>query len=265
MPRLLDYSPAFTVTIHDDGIAELVLGPEGRMPAADARGHADLAAIWPLLARDPQVRVILLRSIGKGFSAGGDMTLVREMLDSESARMRVMREVREIVQGMIDCDLPIISAINGPAVGAGAALALLADISIAGHNARIIDGHTRIGVAAGDHAAVIWPLLCGMAKAKYHLLTCEPLSGEQAERIGLVSLSVPDEELLDTARRVALQLAGGSRQALGFTKRSLNHWLRAAWPAFEHSAALEILCFASPDAREGITAIQEKRLPKFVS
>ena len=248
MPRLLDYSPAFTVTIHDDGIAELVLGPEGRMPAADARGHADLAAIWPLLARDPQVRVILLRSIGKGFSAGGDMTLVRE-----------------IVQGMIDCDLPIISAINGPAVGAGAALALLADISIAGHNARIIDGHTRIGVAAGDHAAVIWPLLCGMAKAKYHLLTCEPLSGEQAERIGLVSLSVPDDELLDTARKVALQLAGGSRQALGFTKRSLNHWLRAAWPAFEHSAALEILCFASPDAREGITAIQEKRLPKFVS
>lgn len=130
------------------------------------------------------MRVILVRSIGKGFSAGGDMALVREMLDSESARLRVMREVREIVQGMIDCDLPIISAINGPAVGAGAAIALLADISIAGHKAKIIDGHTKIGVAAGDHAAVIWPLLCGMAKAKYYLMTCEPLSGQEAERIG---------------------------------------------------------------------------------
>lgn len=197
------------------------------MPAADAKGHADLASIWPILSRDAQIRVILVRSIGKGFSAGGDMSLVREMLDSESARLRVMREVREIVQGMIDCDLPIISAINGPAVGAGAAIALLADISIAGHKAKIIDGHTKIGVAAGDHAAIIWPLLCGMAKAKYYLMTCEPLSGQEAERIGLVSLSVPDEELTITAERIATQLISGSRQAIGFTKRSLNHWLRA--------------------------------------
>ena len=265
MTRVLDYAPAFTVTIHENGLAELVLGPAGQMPAANAKGHGDLADIWPILAKDAQIRAILVRSIGKGFSAGGDMALVREMLDSDSARLRVMREVREIVQGMIDCDLPIISAINGPAVGAGAAIALLADISIAGHRAKIIDGHTKIGVAAGDHAAVVWPLLCGMAKAKYYLMTCEPLTGQEAERIGLVSLSVPDEELAATAENIALQLIAGSRQAIGFTKRSLNHWLRAAWPAFEHSAALEILCFGSPDAREGIAAIQEKRAPRFSS
>jgi enoyl-CoA hydratase len=164
---------------------------------------------------------------------------------------------------MIDCELPIVSAINGAAVGAGAAVALLADVSIAGHKAKIIDGHTKLGVAAGDHAAVIWPLLCGMAKAKYHLLTCAPLDGAEAERIGLVSLVVPDDELLGKAREVACSLAAGSPSAIAFTKRSLNHWLRAAWPAFEHSLALEMLGFAGADAREGLAALNEKRAPRF--
>jgi enoyl-CoA hydratase len=164
---------------------------------------------------------------------------------------------------MIDCDLPIVSAIHGAAVGAGAVVALLADVSIAARSAKIIDGHTKIGVAAGDHATVVWPLLCGMAKAKYHLLTCEPLSGEEAERIGLVSLVVDDDQLLATAWRVARQLAAGSPSAIAWTKRSLNHWLRAAWPAFEHSLALEMAGFAGPDAQEGLAALKEKRAPRF--
>ncbi len=207
--------------------------------------------------------MVLVRSEGKGFCAGGKAELVQEMLESEPARLRVLREARDLVQGMIDCDLPIVSAINGAAVGAGAAVALLADVSIAGHGAKIIDGHTRIGVAAGDHAAVIWPLLCGMARAKYYLLTCAPLSGQEAERIGLVSLAVPDAQLQDKAREVALTLAAGSPTALAFTKRSLNHWLRAAWPAFEHSLALEIMGFGGADAREGLAALQDKRAPRF--
>ena len=139
----------------------------------------------------------------------------------------------------------------------------MADISIAADNAKIIDAHTKLGVAAGDHAAVIWPLLCGMAKAKYHLLTCAPVTGAEAERIGLVSLAVPPGELLPRARAIAQELAGGSRAALGHTKRSLNHWLRAAWPAFEHSLALEFLGFAGSDAREGVAAFTEKRPVRF--
>jgi enoyl-CoA hydratase len=156
-----------------------------------------------------------------------------------------------------------VSAINGAAVGAGAAVALLADVSIAGHRAKIIDGHTKLGVAAGDHAAVIWPLLCGMAKAKYHLMLCNTIDGVEAERIGLVSLAVPDDELLNKAREVACTLAAGSPTALAWTKRSLNHWLRAAWPAFEHSLALEVLGFAGNEAREGLAAMKEKRAPQF--
>jgi enoyl-CoA hydratase len=221
------------------------------MPTTDARGHGELARIWTRLADDGDVRCILVRSIGKGFCAGGHTALVDEMIASEAARQRVMREAREIVRGIIDCDRPIVSAIHGAAVGAGAAVALLADVSIAARSAKVIDGHTKIGVAAGDHAALVWPLLC------------ETLTGEEAERIGLVSLCVDDDQLLPAARRVAAQLAAGSPRALAFTKRSLNHWLRAAWPAFEHSLALEMVGFGSDDAREGLAAVQARRAPRF--
>lgn len=261
-PLAID-TDAFRVDLCDDGVAELVFGPTGGMPAADARGHAELARVWSRLAVEPGVRAILVRSDGKGFCAGGTMALVEELLAGEAARARVQREARELVQGMLDCDRPIVSAINGAAVGAGAAVALLADVSIAGEGAKIIDGHTKLGVAAGDHAALVWPLLCGMAKAKYHLLTCQPLSGAEAERIGLVSLCVPDDQLLSVARDTTRSLAAGSAAALAATKRSLNHWLRAAWPAFEHSLTAEFAGFGEADAREGLAALQEKRPARF--
>src|SRR5437762_1095595 len=120
----------------------------------------------------------------------------------------------------------VVASLHGPAVGAGLVFGLLADISIAAKNARIIDGHTRLGVAAGDHAAIIWPLLCGMAKAKYYLLLCESLSGAEAERIGLVSLAVPESELDRTAVDVAVRLAEGAPSAIRWTKYALNNWLR---------------------------------------
>lgn len=255
----------FVVEIDSDRVAHVILGQAGRMPATGAKGHGEIAGIWRTLAEAPDVRSVLIRSIGKGFCAGGSPELTAELLQSEGARGRVMREVRELVQGMVECDKPVVSAINGAAVGAGAALALLADISIAARDAKILDGHTRIGVAAGDHAAVIWPLLCGIAKAKYHLLLCEALSGEEAERIGLVSFCVDRSALDTTAIDVARRLALGSPSALGFTKRALNHWLRAAWPAFEHSLALEMMGFANSDAREGLTALKEKRSPQYES
>ena len=177
-----------------------------------------------------------------------------------------MEEARAIVHNMINLDKPVISAINGVAVGAGLAVALLADISIASEKARFTDGHVRLGVAAGDHAAVIWPLLIGMAKAKYYLLTCEFLDGKEAERIGLVSQVVPHEELMDKAMDVARRLASGSQQAIRFTKRSLNQWLRQAeHTAFDYSLALEMLGFFGEDVQEGLNSVRERRDPKFPS
>jgi enoyl-CoA hydratase len=179
------------------------------------------------------------------------------------ARARVWREARDIVYNMINCSKIIVSAMHGPAVGAGLVVGLMADISIATKNARLIDGHTRLGVAAGDHAAVIWPLLCGMAKAKYYLLLCETLSGEEAERIGLISLTCEDAELQPKALEVARKLAAGAQSALRWTKYSLNNWLRMAGPTFDASLALEILGFTGPEVLEGIASLREKRAPKF--
>jgi enoyl-CoA hydratase len=152
---------------------------------------------------------------------------------------------------------------HGPAVGAGLVAGLLADISIATKSARIIDGHTRLGVAAGDHAAIVWPLLCGMAKAKYYLLLCEPVSGEEAERIGLVSLAVPDEEVQTRAMDVAVRLAEGAPNAIRWTKYALNNWLRAAGPIFDASLGMEFLGFSGHELPEGTAALREKRPPKF--
>lgn len=253
----------FRVDIDEQGIAHLVFQPAGGMPVTDARGHAALADIWSRLSAHPQVRVVLVRSEGKAFCAGGELAMVEDMLVSEQARQRVMREARDIVRGMIDCTRPIVSAINGAAVGAGLAVALLADISVAARNARLIDGHTKLGVAAGDHAVVIWPLLCGMAKAKYYLMLCETLSGEEAERIGLVSRVADAEQLQAEALDIARRLAAGSRSAIAGTKRSLNHWLQAAWPAFEASLTAEMMDFGQADAKEGVAAIKEKRPPSF--
>ncbi len=155
------------------------------------------------------------------------------------------------------------SAIHGPAVGAGLCAGILADVSVVGRRARIIDGHTRLGVAAGDHAALCWPLLCGMAKAKYYLLTCDTLTGEEAERIGLVSLCVEDDQVQDRALAVATRLAGGAQSAIRWTKHTLNHWYRSNSAILDASLAYEFYGFAGPDAREGLASHTEKRDPDF--
>ncbi len=185
------------------------------------------------------------------------------MANNFDVRARVWREARDLVYNVINCSKPIVSAMHGPAVGAGLVAGLLADISIAAKTARIIDGHTRLGVAAGDHAAIVWPLLCGMAKAKYYLMLCDPVSGEEAERIGLVSLAVDEAELIPKAFEIAARLANGSQSAIRWTKYSLNNWLRLAGPIFDTSLALEFIGFSGPDVHEGVASLREKRPPAF--
>ncbi|WCO66985.1 enoyl-CoA hydratase/isomerase family protein [Iamia majanohamensis] len=259
--RYADF-PDLTLDRPADHVLRITLDAPG-LNAVSPAVHRQLADVWPVVDRDPDVHVVLLRGAGKGFSAGGSFDLLREMVEDEEARARVLREARDLVLNVIACSTPIVSALHGPAVGAGLAVGLLADISVVGRTATIIDGHTRLGVAAGDHAAICWPLLCGMAKAKYLLLTCDPLSGEEAERIGLVSLCVDDDEVQDRALAVATQLAGGAQAALRYTKHTLNHWYRAQTATFDASLAYEMMGFAGPDAREGLASLTEKRPPRF--
>jgi enoyl-CoA hydratase len=234
-----------------------------RLNAADADMHEELVHIWRDVDADPDVSAVIIRGAGNAFSAGGDLDLVDEMTKDFQVLTRVWKEARDLVYNLVNCSKPIVSAMQGPAVGAGLVAGLLADVSIAGKSAKIIDGHTRLGVAAGDHAAIVWPLLCGLAKSKYHLLLCEPVSGEEAERIGLVSLVVDDDKLHDKSVEIAKRLASGSPTAIRWTKYALNNWLRMAGPTFDTSLALEFLGFKGPDVREGIVSIREKRPPKF--
>src|SRR6266540_5003812 len=262
----MDYSAYQDLKIRrlEPGILEIVMGEKGgKLSVTTARMHAELARIWLDVDRDPETRVAILRGAGRGFSAGGDLAMVEEMTRDFAVRARVWREAKDLVYNLINCSKMVVSAMHGPAVGAGLVAGLLADISIAAKNARLIDGHTRLGVAAGDHAAIVWPLLCGMAKAKYYLLLCEELSGAEAERIGLVSLVVPDEELQTRALEIARKLAAGAQTALRWTKYSLNNWLRLAGPSFDASLALEMLGFTGPEAKEGVASHREKRKPSF--
>jgi enoyl-CoA hydratase len=247
----------------EGGILELVIANKGRLNAATESMHRDLAQVWRAVDVDDAVRAVIVRGEGAHFSSGGDFDMIERMIEDEATLIRVWKEASDLVYNLINCSKPVVSAIRGSAVGAGLAIALLADVSIAAEDARILDGHTRLGVAAGDHAVIIWPLLCGLAKARYHLLTNKPLSGKEAERIGLVALAVPDADVLDTAFATARTLAAGSATAIRWTKHALNNWLRLAGPSFDTSLALEFLGFKLADVREGLAAAREKRPARF--
>ena len=263
MPDRYAAYPSLELERPADGVLRVVMSTPGRLNAAGHQMHRDLAGIWAEIDRDPEVRAVVVRGAGDAFSAGGDLDLVADMADDFEVRVRVLREARDLVYNLLNCSKPVVSAMAGPAVGAGLVIGLLADVSIAARSARIIDGHTRLGVAAGDHAVIVWPLLCGMAKAKYYLLLCEAVDGEEAERIGLVSLCVEDDQLEAKGLEVATKLAEGAQTSIRFTKYALNNWLRMMGPSFDASTALEMLGFFGPEVKEGLASHLEKRKPKF--
>jgi enoyl-CoA hydratase len=249
----------------DHGVLLITLNRPDSYNAADEIMHSELARVWTDVAADDQARVAVVTGAGQAFSAGGDLGMVERMAGDYDKVTRMLTEMSDLVYNMINCAKPVVSAINGVAVGAGLVVALLADVSICAADARLGDGHVKLGTVAGDHAAILWPLLCGMARARYYLLTGEMVTGAEAERIGLVSKCVPREEVLAESFRVADMLATGSQLAIRLTKRALNGWLRNAGPLFDQSAAYEMLTFMGPDLREGVTALRARRPPHFPS
>lgn len=228
----------------------------------DPEMHHELGQIWRDVDEDTSVSAAILTADGVSFSAGGNIKRQKDGYDWEE-RAKLMKEAQALVYNMVNCNKPIVSAVRGWAVGAGLACAMLADISIVTKDAKLLDGHTRIGVAAGDHAVMLWPLLCGMARAKYYLMLCETVTGADAERIGLVSMAVEDDELDAKAVEIASRLANGSPTAIRWTKYALNNWLRQAGPLFDTSLALEVFGFLGPDVKEGRAAVSEKRPANF--
>jgi enoyl-CoA hydratase len=263
----MDYSQFKDILFErrDNGILWITLNRPDKFNAADAAMHQAFVEIWPMIDRDPEVRAAVITGAGKAFSAGGDLQRVQDAYGDFDEIVAILEEARNIVYNMLHCSKPIISAVNGVAVGAGVVVALMSDICIMAEGARLADGHHRLGVAAGDHGAIIWPLLCGMAKAKYYLMTGDFVSGPEAERIGLVSMCVPDAQLQTKAMEVATKIATGPRYATRFTKRVLNQWLLQAGPIFDHSLALEMMGFFSKDLLEGVDSVRNKRAAQFPS
>jgi enoyl-CoA hydratase len=249
----------------DNGILQITINRPDKLNATNARLHWELTQVWRVVDADERTRVAVITGAGRAFSAGGDLEMVDKQVKNFKAVANIMKEAAEVVYSIVNMEKPVVSAINGVAVGAGLAVALMADVSIIAEDARFTDGHIRLGVGAGDHAAIVWPLLCGMAKAKYYLLTCDFIDGKEAERIGLVSLAVPKEQLMDKAMEVATKLATGPQYAVRWTKRALNNWIRMAGPIFDNSLALEMLNFFDDDVAEGAKAIREKRPANFPS
>ncbi len=248
-----------------DGVLLVTIDRPEVLNAANPRLHRELSQIWPVIDADDAIAVSVITGAGSAFSAGGDFEMIEAMTTDQAAVVEQWNDASAIVEEMLSSVKPIVSAVNGLAIGAGLAVALLADVSIVGESARLSDGHVRLGVAAGDHAAIVWPLLCGMAKSKYYLMTGEFIEAREAERIGLVTRCVADDDVVAEALAVAERLARGSATAVQWTKRVLNRWIAVSAPTFGESLALEMLGFLGPDAREGLAAVRERRPPEFPS
>jgi enoyl-CoA hydratase len=248
-----------------DGVLQITIDRPEVLNAANERLHREFSQVWRVVDADDTVAVSVITGSGKAFSAGGDLAMIEQMTTDHAYTLLQWRDAKAVVDEMLASVKPIVSAINGVAVGAGLAVALLADVSVMGEGARLSDGHARLGVAAGDHAALLWPLLCGMARAKYYLMTADFVDGREAERIGLVTRCVPDDQVLAEALAIAGKLAAGSRTAVQWTKRVMNQWMLQAAPVFGESLALEMLGFLGSDAAEGLQAVRERRSPEFPS
>lgn len=248
-----------------DHVLRITLENPDQYNAIDRQMHSELQRIWGLVDDDDDINCTILTGRGRAFSSGGSADVLGSEAseDPTAAFSRDFRGALHLAMQMIDARKPIVSAINGQAVGAGLALALLADVPIAANEAKLLDGHTRIGLAAGDHAALIWPMLCGIAKAKYYLLTNRVLTGADAERQNIVALAVPRDELDAVSVQVASEIAQTAPTAVRMTKHVLNHWLRQARPIFELSLALELAGMNGDEAKEAMAAFAQRRPAQF--
>jgi enoyl-CoA hydratase len=237
--------------------------PKSELNAVDATLHEELARLFGALRREPDARAVLLTGSKRAFCAGGDFAWLSELEGLENLDP-VRRDGKQIVWDLLDVELPIVAALNGPAVGLGASIALLCDVIFMADTASIADPHVRVGIVAGDGGTAIWPLVLGPARAKQFLLTGDKVDAATAERIGLVNRVVPAADLMSEARVFAQRLADGAPLALRYTKLAINKWIKAsANVAFDVATALEIVTFQSQDHEEALAALREKRKPEF--
>lgn len=251
-----------------DKLATVTLNRPDIRNAIEHRFHVELQDIWPELLADPRVNAILLTAAGDYFSVGGNIKGMQDRPGGDVFEDGAMLEPsggRRIVQNLLDCEKPIICAINGDCIGLAATVALFCDIIVCADHARIADPHVKIGLVAGDGGAVIWPLLVGPNRAKEFLMRGNLIKGPDAERMGLVNYCLPRDEVLPKAHKLARELADGPTWAIRWTKLSVNKMLKEQFNLImDTSYALEMSSFMTEDHREAVRAFVEKRKPSFV-
>lgn len=249
---------------HDNGVAVVTLNRPERLNAVNGRMHAELATFSRDFNHDRNLRALVLTGEGRAFCAGGDFG-PEDPVGSNPDGPPMMVEARQIVDHILECEKPLIAAVNGYAMGLGANVALLCDVVVAGPSAVFADTHVNMGIGAGDGGQLIWPALIGVNKAKYYLMTGDRLTGAEAEDLGLVNFLVGDDaDVLPRAVEIADRLAAGPPRAIAASKMAINAYLRAVSSVvMPISLAYEDLSMRTEDHKEAVRAFQEKRPPRF--
>lgn len=265
---MTDYSRYECIKIEKaDKLATVTLNRPDSLNAVNNQLHNELERIWIDLAEDDEVNAIVLTGAGRAFCAGGDVKNMASRAGSGEGRRRTLVTPaggRRIVENMLDVEQPIIGAINGDAVGLGATIALLCDVTVASNKARFGDTHVRVGIVAGDGGAVIWPLLIGPSRAKEFLMRGNLITGAEGVKIGLVNYAVDPDQVMAKANEIARELADGPTWAIRWTKLAVNKWLKEqANLILDASLAYEMVTFNTEDHREAARAFVEKRRAKF--
>jgi enoyl-CoA hydratase len=254
-----------TIGIHRDGdvLTAVIDNPRSGLNTVDGQLHEDLTALFRMLKREDQARVAILTGSNGAFSAGGDFKWFPTLRDTAKLD-HLRRDAKQLIWDLVDIEIPIIAAINGPAVGLGASIALLCDVIFMADDAIISDPHVRVGLVAGDGGTAIWPLLVGPARAKEYLMTGDPLTAGEAERIGLINRVFPSDRLLSETTAFANRIASGAPLAIRFTKMAVNKLIKDALNvAFDSAGGWELVTFLSDDHQEALQAISERRHPHF--
>jgi enoyl-CoA hydratase len=248
------------IRVEVDGPVRIVtLNRPDMLNAVNKPLHEGFCWVWPQLERDPDARAVVLTGAGKAFSAGADLPWQRQLIDRKELHRTSMQEARKIVKHMIECRLPIVAAVNGPAVGFGCSVALLCDIVLIAEDTFLMDPHVGVGLVAADGGALAWPLMTSILRAKEYLFLGERIPARTALELGLANRLVPKGEVLNEALKLAHRLAALPAQALQDTKRALNlHFERAFSGVLEFAISAETEAMNSADHLEQVRKFLER-------
>jgi enoyl-CoA hydratase len=255
-----------TLDLESGDILRVTLSRPAQLNAVNAVMHEELTDLFGRLAEVFDVGAVVITGAGRAFCAGGDLDMIESGYSDPAIRLRQSRGAIPFARNLLSVRSPVIAAINGPAVGLGATLGLLTDVSVMARSAWIADPHVRVGLVAGDGGTLIWPLLVGPARAKEFLMRATRIDAERAERLGLVNYVVADDEVLPTARQIAGELSMGAREAIAGTKLAVNaQLLRQVDEGIGFAVTLEAHSWTSADILEGVASLRDRREPRWPS